>query len=154
MIDDLGWLSLRDLSLTAQTRKRGPDGRAGSTVSAPLTTHGVVHPRGSSGHADPHHGLRPKPKLVENRNRWDVTVEDVAPLVGAGAILPREPDDTNWHVLVDPEGKREWSSDAAGSIALAPRTSATCPLHDAEVSAVTRACEPYEPWGMATDPGR
>ena len=47
----------------------------------------------------------PKPKLVKDRVRWDVTVQHVAPLAGAGATLLREPDDDiNWHVLVDPEG--------------------------------------------------
>ena len=46
----------------------------------------------------------PEPKTVKNRIRWDVTVPDVAPLVEAGAMVLREPDDEiRWYVLADPE---------------------------------------------------
>jgi hypothetical protein len=42
---------------------------------------------------------------VKNRIHWDVTVPAVAPLVGAGAVVLREPGgDIDWHVLADPEG--------------------------------------------------
>jgi Glyoxalase-like domain len=47
----------------------------------------------------------PEPKTVKNRIHWDVTVPSVDPLVGAGAVVLREPDDDiRWHVLADPEG--------------------------------------------------
>jgi Glyoxalase-like domain len=47
----------------------------------------------------------PEPKATKNRVHWDVTVADLAPLVEAGAIVLREPDDDiYWHVLADPEG--------------------------------------------------
>jgi Glyoxalase-like domain len=47
----------------------------------------------------------PERKAVKNRVHWDVTVPAVAPLVAAGAIVLREPDDdVGWHVLADPEG--------------------------------------------------
>jgi Glyoxalase-like domain len=47
----------------------------------------------------------PEPKTVKNRVHWDVTVPAVAPLVGAGAVVLREPDDDiYWHVMADPEG--------------------------------------------------
>jgi hypothetical protein len=47
----------------------------------------------------------PEPKVVKNRIHWDVTVPAVAPLVEAGAVVLREPDDDiGWHVLADPEG--------------------------------------------------
>jgi hypothetical protein len=47
----------------------------------------------------------PEPKMVKNRIHWDVTVPAVAPLVEAGAVVLREPDDDiGWHVLADPEG--------------------------------------------------
>lgn len=47
----------------------------------------------------------PEPKRVKNRIHWDVTVDDVAPLVAAGAAVLREPDgEVRWHVLADPEG--------------------------------------------------
>jgi len=47
----------------------------------------------------------PEPKAVKNRIHWDVTVDDVAPLVSAGAKVLREPDDeVRWYVLADPEG--------------------------------------------------
>jgi hypothetical protein len=47
----------------------------------------------------------PEPKTVKNRIHWDVTVPGITPLVEAGAVLLREPDDDiGWHVLADPEG--------------------------------------------------
>ncbi len=47
----------------------------------------------------------PEPKRVKNRIHWDVTVPSVAPLVGAGARVLREPGgDLRWYVLADPEG--------------------------------------------------
>lgn len=47
----------------------------------------------------------PEPKTVKNRVHWDVTVPAVGPLVDAGAVLLREPDDDiYWYVLADPEG--------------------------------------------------
>ena len=47
----------------------------------------------------------PEPKRVKNRLHWDVTVPAVAPLVGAGATVLREPGgDIRWYVLADPEG--------------------------------------------------
>ena len=47
----------------------------------------------------------PEPKTVKNRVHWDVTVQDVIPLVEAGATVLREPDEEiDWHVLADPEG--------------------------------------------------
>jgi Glyoxalase-like domain len=47
----------------------------------------------------------PEPKRVKNRIHWDVTVPSVAPLVGAGATVLREPGgDIRWYVLADPEG--------------------------------------------------
>jgi len=47
----------------------------------------------------------PEPKTAKNRIHWDVTVPAVAPLVDAGAVVLREPDDAiDWHVLADPEG--------------------------------------------------
>jgi hypothetical protein len=49
----------------------------------------------------------PEPKTVKNRMHWDVALagEDPAPLVEAGAVVLREPDDEiSWWVLADPEG--------------------------------------------------
>ncbi|HEX6446830.1 MAG TPA: VOC family protein [Streptosporangiales bacterium] len=47
----------------------------------------------------------PEPKVGKNRVHWDVTVDDVAALVEAGATVRRTPDDeVRWHVLTDPEG--------------------------------------------------
>jgi len=47
----------------------------------------------------------PEPKKTKNRIHWDVTVQDVVPLVEAGATVLREPDEEiGWHVLADPEG--------------------------------------------------
>jgi hypothetical protein len=47
----------------------------------------------------------PEPKTAENRVYWDVTVPDLAPLVGLGATV-RRPHDANidWHAMTDPEG--------------------------------------------------
>jgi hypothetical protein len=47
----------------------------------------------------------PEPKAVKNRIHWDVAVEDLDPLLTAGAMLLRGRDDeVRWHVLADPEG--------------------------------------------------
>jgi catechol 2,3-dioxygenase-like lactoylglutathione lyase family enzyme len=47
----------------------------------------------------------PEAKTVKNRIHWDVLVEDVAPLLAAGAEMLRPRDDEiGWHVLADPEG--------------------------------------------------
>ena len=47
----------------------------------------------------------PEPKTVKNRIHWDVSVDDVRPLVEAGASVLRRPvGDIAWHVLADPEG--------------------------------------------------
>jgi hypothetical protein len=47
----------------------------------------------------------PEPKAGKNRIHWDVSAPDLAPLVGAGATVLREPDDDiGWHILADPEG--------------------------------------------------
>jgi len=47
----------------------------------------------------------PEPKAGKNRVHWDVTVPAVEPLVEAGAVVRREPDDDiYWWVLTDPEG--------------------------------------------------
>jgi predicted enzyme related to lactoylglutathione lyase len=47
----------------------------------------------------------PEPKTVKNRVHWDVTTNDVAALVAAGARVLREPDDeVRWTVLADPVG--------------------------------------------------
>jgi hypothetical protein len=47
----------------------------------------------------------PEPKTEKNRVHWDVTVPAVEPLIEAGAVLLRKPDDEiRWHVLADPEG--------------------------------------------------
>ncbi|HEY2794111.1 MAG TPA: VOC family protein [Micromonosporaceae bacterium] len=47
----------------------------------------------------------PEPKTVKNRIHWDVSVDDVAPLIDAGAKLLRAKDDEiGWHVLADPDG--------------------------------------------------
>ncbi len=46
-----------------------------------------------------------EPKTVKNRVHVDVTTEDVDRLAAHGARLLRAPgDDTDWHVLADPEG--------------------------------------------------
>jgi len=46
-----------------------------------------------------------EPKKGKNRIHWDVTAQDVVPLVEAGATVLREPDEEiDWHVLADPEG--------------------------------------------------
>jgi hypothetical protein len=47
----------------------------------------------------------PEPKTAKNRIHWDVTVESVDDLVGAGAAVLRERDDEiSWTVCADPEG--------------------------------------------------
>ncbi|MFI6825109.1 VOC family protein [Micromonospora sp. NPDC050187] len=49
----------------------------------------------------------PEPKTVKNRMHWDVdlTTDDCAALLDAGATLLREPDDDiDWWILADPEG--------------------------------------------------
>jgi hypothetical protein len=47
----------------------------------------------------------PEPKTAKKRIHWDVTVPEVLPLVEAGALVLRGPDeDIDWHVLADPEG--------------------------------------------------
>jgi hypothetical protein len=44
-------------------------------------------------------------RVVKNRCHWDVTTEDLAALVAAGAEVIRPPDDDiGWTVLVDPQG--------------------------------------------------
>jgi hypothetical protein len=50
-------------------------------------------------------GSVPEPKTVKNRIHWDVTVDSVDDLVGAGAVILRERDDEIfWTVCADPEG--------------------------------------------------
>ncbi|MFB9321088.1 VOC family protein [Cryptosporangium minutisporangium] len=52
-------------------------------------------------------GPVPEPKGVKNRVHWDVTLEgpDPEPLLAAGAVLLRRPDDDiRWWILADPEG--------------------------------------------------
>jgi Glyoxalase-like domain len=47
----------------------------------------------------------PEPKTAKNRVHWDVTVPGVQPLLDAGATLLALPtDQSQWHVLADPEG--------------------------------------------------
>lgn len=47
----------------------------------------------------------PEPKIVKNRIHWDVTADDPAALVAAGAAILRPPDDEiDWTVMADPEG--------------------------------------------------
>ncbi len=47
----------------------------------------------------------PDERVVKNRWHWDVTTDDVAVLVAAGAIVLRTPDeDIRWTVLADPQG--------------------------------------------------
>ena len=44
-------------------------------------------------------------RIVKNRWHWDVTTDDVAGLVAAGAVVVRPPDaDIRWTVLADPQG--------------------------------------------------
>lgn len=47
----------------------------------------------------------PEPKAVKNRIHWDVTVESLDLLIGAGAtvIRPRD-DEISWTICADPEG--------------------------------------------------
>jgi Glyoxalase-like domain len=47
----------------------------------------------------------PERKTVKNRIHWDVSVDDLAPLIERGATVLRAADDEiRWHVLADPEG--------------------------------------------------
>jgi len=47
----------------------------------------------------------PEPKTVKNRVHWDVSVDDLGPLLAVGATLIRPADDeVAWHVLADPQG--------------------------------------------------
>jgi Glyoxalase-like domain len=47
----------------------------------------------------------PEPKTVKNRIHWDVWVDELQPLLDAGATLLRpQGDDIQWDVLADPEG--------------------------------------------------
>lgn len=47
----------------------------------------------------------PEPKTVKNRIHLDVTTDDLAPLLDAGATLLRARDDEiRWNVMADPEG--------------------------------------------------
>ncbi|MGH9170796.1 MAG: VOC family protein [Acidimicrobiales bacterium] len=47
----------------------------------------------------------PEPKTVKNRVHWDVSIDRLEPLVGAGATTLRPPDqERNWYVMADPEG--------------------------------------------------
>ena len=47
----------------------------------------------------------PEPKTVKNRVHWDVTAEEIDPLLAAGAVVLREPDDDiDWYICADPEG--------------------------------------------------
>ena len=47
----------------------------------------------------------PEPKTVKNRIHWDVTADDLQPVLDAGATLLRPKDDEiGWHVCADPEG--------------------------------------------------
>jgi hypothetical protein len=47
----------------------------------------------------------PEPKVAKNRIHWDVTVNELQPLLDAGATLLRSKDnEIGWHVLADPAG--------------------------------------------------
>ena len=47
----------------------------------------------------------PESKTVKNRIRWDVTADELQPVLDAGATLLRPKDDEiGWHVCADPEG--------------------------------------------------
>ncbi len=47
----------------------------------------------------------PEPKTVKNRIHWDVTAEELQPVLDAGATLLRAKDDEiGWQVCADPEG--------------------------------------------------
>jgi hypothetical protein len=47
----------------------------------------------------------PEPKTVKNRIHWDVTADELQPILDAGATLLRAKDDEiGWHVCADPEG--------------------------------------------------
>jgi len=47
----------------------------------------------------------PEPKTVKNRVHWDVSADELQPVLDAGATLLRERDpEIGWHVCADPEG--------------------------------------------------
>ncbi len=47
----------------------------------------------------------PEPKTVKNRVHWDVTADELQPVLDAGAGLQREHDDEiDWDICTDPEG--------------------------------------------------
>lgn len=47
----------------------------------------------------------PEPKTVKNRIHWDVTADELQPVLDAGATLQRPKDDEiGWHICLDPEG--------------------------------------------------
>lgn len=47
----------------------------------------------------------PEPKTVKNRIHWDVSADDLQPVLDAGATMLRRRDEQiGWHVLADPEG--------------------------------------------------
>jgi hypothetical protein len=47
----------------------------------------------------------PEPKTVKNRIHWDVTADELRPVIDAGATLLRAKDDEiGWNVCADPEG--------------------------------------------------
>ena len=47
----------------------------------------------------------PEGKTVKNRIRWDITSDDLPALLERGATVIAEPtEQTQWHVLQDPEG--------------------------------------------------
>jgi Glyoxalase-like domain len=47
----------------------------------------------------------PEPKTVKNRIHWDVSAEELQPVVDLGATVLRERDEEiDWHVCADPEG--------------------------------------------------
>ncbi|TCN34812.1 hypothetical protein EV644_11861 [Kribbella orskensis] len=47
----------------------------------------------------------PEPKTVKNRIHWDVTADDLQPVLDAGAtLLRRKDDEIGWQVCADPEG--------------------------------------------------
>ncbi len=47
----------------------------------------------------------PEPKTVKNRIHWDITADEIEPLLENGATVLREPDDEiDWYICADPEG--------------------------------------------------
>ncbi|MFC0629158.1 VOC family protein [Kribbella deserti] len=47
----------------------------------------------------------PEPKTIKNRIHWDVSADELRPVLDAGATLLRAKDDEiGWHVCADPEG--------------------------------------------------